>query len=67
MSEELPEEPVITGHTPSRVVTSVDDLVTITVDCLFDDFTTSASNYIAEEASAIVAADWAEHAPDVPL
>jgi len=63
----MSEDPPATGHTPIREVTSVDDLVTVTITCPFDGFVTTWSNYIAEEASTLAAADWETHAPDVPL
>lgn len=65
MSAETPE--TTTTHVPVRHVTSTGDLVTVTIDCLYDDFTTSHAHYIAEEASALAAAEWDIHAPDVPL
>jgi hypothetical protein len=63
----MTDEPVPTTHTPARDVTSVDDLVTVSIMCLYDGWTTSHSAYIAEEASTLAADDWFDHAPEVPL
>ncbi|HVQ19316.1 MAG TPA: hypothetical protein VMT27_09835 [Actinomycetes bacterium] len=61
------EAPIPTDHVGIREVSSVDDLVTVTVFCQFDGWATSHSSVVAQDASDQCAADWAEHAPGITL
>jgi len=64
----MTEQPTeVTDHYPVRDVTSTDDLITVTITCLLDDWTTEHSDVIAQDASDAAADDWNNHAPDRPL